>query len=409
MPPYGLYMRAWLLWVGTRLVTLLLLFSIEQDSLGDAEFYQLVFSGAEDQPVAYPLYGLATMGLPWLVSGLWGHAHFDMVIVAQWLVVDALFFAWLRGRESDAARAVRAETLWLATLPMLGGVVYARFDLLPSVLVAGAVYAVSRTPGLAAAMLAVAVAVKLWPILLFPVLVAASRERLRFTSVFAGVGIALAALAGVVGGWSELFDPLRVQGDRGLEIEAVAATPLMVARFLSPQTYDTGLVWYSLEISGPGVGAATAVATLATAALLLATALSAWRAARLGRAGDPHVLAWLSLAAVSGLVATGKVLSPQYLLWIVPLAAIALLIANSHGLTRWTRLLLWTAAATHLVFPIGFAHLWSHPGDLPPVLFLAARNLMVVVLAVLAWREIWVLLRKPAVATADETAAVRLS
>src|SRR5204863_2011955 len=67
----------------------------------------------------------------------------------------------------------------------------------------------------------------------------------------------------------------------------------------------------------PAAGAVSAAFELA---LLAMVALVAWTAAR---RPDPRTLVLASLTAVAAFAALGKVLSPQFLIWTLPLGALA--------------------------------------------------------------------------------------
>jgi hypothetical protein len=150
----------------------------------------------------------------------------------------------------------------------------------------------------------------------------------------------------------------------------------------------------SFEVTGPAVGVVLAVTTLATvlyAVLVLAgtaALVSIWRRRRVV---DAPTLVWSGLVAVLGFLVTGKVLSPQYLLWVLPLAVAGLVVADSPLLRQWVGWLLVGAALTQVVFPSGYGALTTGYGPpvAVPVLALAARNLLLVGLLVVAVREAW--------------------
>jgi len=96
------------------------------------------------------------------------------------------------------------------------------------------------------------VALKLWPIVMLPVfllrraaratVLRSSRDRL----VLGGISLAIA-------GYSRLVSPVNWQAARGLQIESVSATPLMLARAVHPHgTWDIRTSKYkATEMFGP--------------------------------------------------------------------------------------------------------------------------------------------------------------
>jgi hypothetical protein len=199
----------------------------------------------------------------------------------------------------------------------------------------------------------------------------------------------------LVAGPVRLLTPLTYQTERGLQIESVAATPVMVAWWLRPDAWTISYApSRSFEIEGPGVSTALSASELATVAYAVvvvagaAALLSAWRRRRVV---DAPTMVWSGLVAVLGFLVTGKVLSPQYLLWVLPLAVAGLAVADSPLLRQWVGWLLVAAALTQVVFPAGYGALTAGVGPpvAVPVLALVVRNLLLVALLGVAVREAW--------------------
>jgi hypothetical protein len=350
-------------------------------------------SGPDAILVEYPLPAVAVVAVPWLVAGVSGVAYGTVLLVLA-AATDLAFTVLLAVTGRARGAGWWPAVAWVVAVPALGATAFARFDLLPGVLVGVAVLAVGTRPRVAAVLLAVATSVKLWPVVLAPPLLAATARR---TAVgwYVGTGLGLAAATVLVAGPARLFTPLTYQAERGLQIESVAATPVMLAWWLRPDAWTIAYApSKSFEVAGPGVAAVLAMTTLATvlyAALVVAgTAglLTAWRGRRVV---DPPTMVWAGLVAVLGFVVTGKVLSPQYLLWVLPLAVAGLVVADSPLLRQWVGWLLVAAALTQVVFPAGYGALTTGVGPpaAVPVVALAARNLVLVGLLGVAVREAW--------------------
>jgi hypothetical protein len=137
-------------------------------------------------------------------------------------------------------------------------------------------------------------------------------------------------------------------------------------------------------------------AAVASAGFVLLLAAAWWRAFRLRDRLPMDGVVWLSLAAVTGFVVTGKVLSPQYLLWLLPAAAAGLVVAGDAypRLLRWCGVLLAATALTQLVFPTLYRGLvFEDASSGWAVLVLAVRNVLLVWLFVRACSEVRSVLR----------------
>ncbi len=314
------------------------------------------------------------------------------------LALDAVFtYAVWRsgGRRHDAG-----VDFWLLFVFLVGPLSYVRFDMIPAVLAGGALLAARTRPWVAGALTGLGAAIKLWPALLIPVLLA-DKERRKPTAIgFVVVGFGLALISLITGGLTRLFSPLTWQSGRGLQIESIWATPLMLLRMVRPEQWVVEISRYqAYEIFGAGVGLWQTISNVATV-LGLVTIVVLWvRAYRMPGGVTPVAVALVVLATVTVVIITNKTLSPQYLLWIGgPIAALLLLRdGTTADLRRWIVRVglagLVLAGLTQLVYPLlydGYLGFTDRAGMVVATLVTAVRNLCLlaftVICLLLAWR-----------------------
>jgi hypothetical protein len=387
--------RSLLWWLSTRVLTLLLLVAFEGNAgvFGDVNYFDRAFSqvgstGFADCLPEYPLAMVAVSFALWLPTAtLGGSAGYALFVIIVGLAIDGLFTRALIALSVDDEAGVWA---WILAVPLLGGLAIIRFDLIVGVLVATAVLTTLRRPNLATSLVAVAAALKLWPALLLPGFVPPS-NRIRAGAVILAVGMVTMVSTVTLAGWPRLLSPMFYQTDRGLQIESVPATPLMLAWAGSQHPWSINFASSrAFEVSGPG----STTLALASSVLLLGLLLSwAWMSVRLLRRSDAvaiTALVWYALAATTGLMVFSKVLSPQYLVWVLPVAAAGLVIAPTDSLRRWTWWLLVAAALTHVIYPMLYRGLVEPIAvTAAAVVVLALRNLLLVCLFCIAVRNSW--------------------
>jgi len=388
-------------WLLSRAMTLaILVFGHESDVTGDVKYYaRSLHQLVEGAPLRstlqeYPLPVFAVIG-PQFLLGFFNQVAFVLLFVLSMLAADAAFTALLwRG---DGRRRGDATNLWLWFVPAMGPLAYFRFDLVPAVLAGGAVLAAIRRPALAGALTALGAALKLWPAVMLPTFLIRRGDRRQVLAGFLGTGLLVGGIALAVGGISRTLSPLRWQGARGLQIESIAATPLMLARMVHPVgTWELHVSQYkAFEIFGPGVHLLTRITSVLTVLGGLLLVLLWWRA-HSAVTVSAGTLGWLFLATALIVTVTNKTLSPQYLLWLGgPAAALAVRVPADPAVRTFARVLLVTAVATHLVFPIGYNALLKTHSFMPLVtLDLAARNLLLLWLTWYAVRQVWVRTRR---------------
>ena len=271
--------------------------------------------------------------------------------------------------------------------------------MLPAVLAGGALLAARRRPWVTGALTGLGAAVKLWPALLIAAFCAHRPDRKVAGWAFVIVGFGLAGISLLLGGWTRLLSPLTWQSGRGLQIESIWATPLMVARAWSPSDWRVDYSRFqAYEIFGPGVSTWLLISNVATVAGLVVL-IALWVRAYRARDPSPVAVGLIVLATVAIMTVTNKTLSPQYLLWLGgPMAALLLLRHSASdpervAVRRLTVHLLLLALLTQLVYPLFYDGLLGFRGSGPVVLATAVtalRNLALALFTVEVCRLAWI-------------------
>ncbi len=274
----------------------------------------------------------------------------NIVLFFVLAVVTVLAVARLAGpgRGRDALMVAAAPSLALA------GTI--NWDLVPVALAVLALLAWARSrPALAGALLGLGGATKLWPLfLLGPLFLLCLRSR-RMGAW--GWAVGSAALA-----WLVVNVPvILVAREQWLVFWEFSRS-----RGADPNAPNYGSVWDALGRAGHQVSRPDQLATGLFAVLCLAIAVLALTSPVRPRVGQ---LAFLTIA---GFTLTGTVYSPQYVLWLLPLAVLARPV--------WRDILIWQAAEAFYWFTVWWfiAGALSPGGADPrPVVYLVATALRV--------------------------------
>jgi hypothetical protein len=234
---------------------------------------------------------------------------------------------------------------WVIGGLAIGPVLLARFDLFPAALAVAAILLV-RHPGASGAAAGVGALLKVWPILMIACIPRRQLPRALIAAVIVvGVGL-VAAQAWASGSASFLGE----QGARGLQVESVGALPYLLAGAVGFEQ-EIVLRFGAFEVVMPGVELVGISITVVGVALIASIGILRL----LGRLeGAPAGDVALALVLVS--IATSRVLSPQYAVWIIAVAAAATCDIGSR-LRRPTLLLLAMAAVTQVVYPWAYGSL----------------------------------------------------
>ncbi len=369
-------------WGATRLV--LLLFALKVFVFPGADvttdvsviyqgWYEVLRHGTfplDDVTWQYPPAAALAILSPVLLPFLdYPTAFFVLACLADLVVLCLLLYAGLR-----PGRTLRGASVWVLGVPLLGPTVYSRYDLMVTAVAVAALLAGARHPRIMGALAGFGAMVKVWPALL---LVGAVRRRAwASAAVTAGAVGALFAVA-----MPGAFAFLTFQRDRGTEVESLGALVFHIARHFGWHG-EVLLNYGSIEFLGPDVQAVSTAALLLTALAfgwLLLWRLSAVRF-------RSHTLADAAFTAVLMFTVTSRVISPQYMVWLVGLAAVCLCFRASRMALPAVLLLLATFV-TVLEFPVGFSHVVV--SDWYGITLLVLRNGLLLAATVTAARVLW--------------------
>ncbi len=281
----------------------------------------------------YPAGAAYLMLIPRIGGFDFGHAFVVMMLVFD--AVGLVLLAVLARRERRDA----GVWVWLLGLPLLFSLPILRFDLVPTVFAIAALILIQERPAWLGALVGVGAMVKVWPVV---ALFGEWKRRRLLVSIGAAVATMALIFAVSAAAFGHQTGFLSNQGARSLQVESVPASPWQLRKMVTGEEPHVISEFGTDEISSGPAETVSFLAELATAAVLAAAAAWWWmrnRAIRSGR-GDLESVALsrdFVFTIVLLLVVTSRVLSPQYMIWLLGLAAIALTTRNTR-LTRpaWT-------------------------------------------------------------------------
>lgn len=354
----------------------------EKDSTGAQ---QIQYDGTPavrymEYPVLTGLYQYVSMALAKTYTALTKLVSIPVVAeVVMFFNISAfgLALAWLA--TIWATTLLAGRRIWDAALvagsPLVIFQIFTNFDALATACAAGAMLAWSRRrPAVAGALIGIGVALKLYPLLLIvPLVILGLRTgRMREVGKTAGVAVVtwlvvnLPIMVLYPRGWSEFF---RLNTRRGDDMDSIYN---VVKSFTGWRGFDPNLGFWE----PPSV-------TNAVTAVLFAVCLCGIAYVGLTAQRRPR-LAQLAFLVIAAFLLTNKVWSPQYSLWLVPLAVLAL--PQRRILLAWMTIdaLVWVPRMLYL---FGEAKM-----GLPQEWFTATvllRDIAVIALCVLVIRQIY--------------------
>jgi hypothetical protein len=365
----------------------------ERDQVRDTPLYQeygdRIANGDvpyRDVRIEYPPGAVPTFVVPSLVADEGDEGAFRRGFeTLMWISGAACLLAvmlTLRCLNASPARLV-AATGFVALAPLaLGSVFLSRYDLWPAALTSAALAAiVSGRERVGLGVLGLGAATKVYPALLAPLALAylwrrrGRRDALIGAAVFAGV-VSAALLPFVALSPDGVWEGLTRQASRGLQIESLGSAVLLAAHHVA----GLGIEMRSSAGSQNLVGAAPDVIAAVHTVVQGLAVLAVWVMFARGPADRESLLRATALV-VCAFVAFGKVASPQFLIWLIPLVP---LVRGRRGLAA-SALLAVALVLTQLWFPYRYWELALEFDEPASWLVLARDVVLLGVVAVLGW------------------------
>ena len=341
----------------------------------------------EYPPGALPMFELPSLGAPgYSVFARGFYVLIGLLAAGAMLAMASV----LRSLDASPARFAAALGFFALAPLVLGSVVIYRYDLWPAALaVAGLAAILARRERLGFATLGLGLAAKIFPgVLVPPALAYVWRTRGRREALLclacAAAAVAVFVVPFLIVSPGGFWGSIHRQASRPLQIESLGAGILLAAHHLGGLHLNVVTSHGSQNLGGSLPDALAA----AQSALLVVALLAVWAAAALGPA-RPERLVRYAAASVVAFAAFDKVLSPQFMIWLLPLVP---LVRGRRGLAA-SSLLALALLLTQLWFPIRYWDLARGLEAYPSTLVLARDVVLVALLAVLLVRE-----REPAAA-----------
>ena len=329
---------------------------------GDVDLYNFWAKGLvqgifpiDDSMWQYPPLAGIVFAIPqWIVgNSLTGFiafmAIFDLLILITLLITGLNRFN--TNSTTTSFYGLSGAWFWVLWPIVMGPLTLTRFDVVPTFFALLALIALSNKnvrPYLSGFLLSIGALVKLWPMLLLVIYPKAVLSKVSASFISTAVLFLL-----FMSTWSVGFTNfLNNQSSRGLQVESIAASPFVLAKFLG-KNVEYPFQYGSLEVNAQFASQIAVMLNLLTI-IVFAVILVLNYQNRLNYLD----LVDKSLVIVMISISLSRVFSPQFWVWIGGLAALAL-INKETKLKKVIILLTISAFLTQLIYPGQYIQLLS--------------------------------------------------
>jgi uncharacterized membrane protein len=334
-----------------------------------------------DFSLEYPPFALVFFVLPKLFSSTWQMfaVYFQIEVVIFDII--GLWLIYLIARR-EAKAPWKLLSVYTIAILAIGPITGQQYDIFPAVLTLLALYFFWRDKtALAWIFLALGTTTKIYPAAIAPIFLVYYLRNRDYHKIRTGI-ISFAAvsllilLPFLITGPANLLSLYNYHAERGVQLESSYASFLEMADKLGLIHVSTQFTFGSWNLTGRAANFLAAASTPLLLILLLGLYWLVYRRADTGKI-DIGSLGICSLLAIVITLITSKILSPQYLIWLIPLLPLV---------TGRVRFWIWGIFAavgvlTYYLFPIAYYDLIDLNTN--AVAALAARNVLLILMAFL--------------------------
>lgn len=349
------------------------------------EFASRVLDGTlpyRDFALEYPPFSLLFFILPRLFASTW--TTFSIYYQAEVIIFDliGLFIIYSIARRSGQAPWPLLSIYTFGVIAM-GPIIGQQYDIFPAVMSLLAIYLFwlgkHKTSW---ALLALGTLTKIFPAVIAPVFLIYYLRNRQFSLIWQGIltfgAVSLAVfLPFLIISPTSLLTLYDYHALRGIQLESIYSSVLLVANKLGFLSVTPAFSYGAWNLTGPDADILAKLSTYALGILLILSYWFIYRQTGKGKPGIMHIGS-ASMLVVAVILFASKVLSPQYIIWLIPLLP---LVAGRWYSSIWVIFIL-VGVLTYYIFPLRYVELVYYL-DYKAVAVLFFRNILLIAIAVL--------------------------
>ena len=349
------------------------------------DFASKVLEGSlpyRDFALEYPPFALLFFIIPRLItSNYWTYAVFYRVEVFIFVLMG-LFVIYRIAKRSGKA-TWKMLLFYILAITAMGPIVAEQYDIFPAILTLLALYTFwlgkHKTSWV---LIALGALTKIYPIFLAPILLIYYFRNRQYRLILSGISSLTSVILAVllpflVISFDSLWNLINYHSQRGIQLESVYSSFLLIADKLGLTSISLVLNFGSWNIESQLADALAKISPFVTVLLLVAAYGFTYKQIKPGKSQFTRIGTYALLVTAVVLI-SGKVLSPQYLIWLIPFLPLV------FGPSRNTLLAIFIAMGflTYLILPVFYLALIAVRID--TVVILLIRNILLILLALMS-------------------------